>query len=396
MRVVVLSPNVPFPANRGGLADVWRRIQAISLLGHDVMLVAPIDSGLGAVSAEVDAVIDGVVKAKFYYSIRRGFWLTLLRLLRSFLVPWHASTRIPDANSFEKLIESVRAFRPEALWLDGPWLGVLGNCIASQLNVPILYRSHNIEFAYMRGQSKIAVKFRDRLALRLSCLGLETFEKKTMQQAAAVFDISVDDMKYWQANGIKNIFWLPPLPELSLNRQSSPNIEGDIVFIGNLGTPNNVRGVEWFVTEVLPLVRTRFPNVRCRIIGSNPTPFIMELLMKSMGVDATVNVPDPTPYLFGAKVLVNPVMSGSGVQVKMLDMLMTDASIVTATQGTRGLPPEFKGLFRIADDPNAFAQAVCEELVFPSVDIAARLAAREGFSVASVGRALEVVAQNKY
>jgi polysaccharide biosynthesis protein PslH len=59
------------------------------------------------------------------------------------------------------------------------------------------------------------------------------------------------------------------------------------------------------------------------------------LLAGATGVELCADVPDPTIYLFGAKVLVNPVMTGSGVQVKMLDMLMTDAPIVTASQGTR-------------------------------------------------------------
>jgi hypothetical protein len=74
---------------------------------------------------------------------------------------------------------------------------------------------------------------------------------------------------------------------------------------------------------------------------------------------------------------------------------MTEAPIVTASQGTRGLPPEFRQLFRIADDADAFANAVCEELSASTVDVPARAAAREVFSVAAVGRALEMVSQSK-
>ena len=340
-------------------------------------------------------MIDAGTEESFFFPIRRSFWRTLYRLSRLGSVPWHASTRVPDQRVFEQLIELLSSFQPDAIWLDGPWLGVLATRLARHFDIPLLYRSHNVEFEYMLGQSRTADDLRGRIALRVSCIGLQRFETKTMQQAIAAFDISVDDLQYWEASGMQHMHWLPPLPELAFKDKPTAAISGDIVFLGNLGTPNNVRGVEWLVTEVLPRVHARLPDVRCRIVGSNPTPFVSRLLAGATGVELCANVPDPTPYLFGARVLVNPVMTGSGVQVKMLDMLMTEAPIVTASQGTRGLPPEFRQLFRIADDADAFANAVCEELSASTVDVPARAAAREVFSVAAVGRALEMVSQSK-
>jgi hypothetical protein len=367
----------------------------MTALGHDVMLVAPIDGAVEALGADVDSAISAVVRAKFFYPIRRSLLLTIVRLARSFWVPWHVSARDPDTETFGRLYESIRIFKPDFIWLDGPWLGVVGERLSDKLELPWLYRSHNIESIYMRGQAKLAVRLRDRLALHLACIGLKRFETRAILRSVAVFDISVDDLQYWKGLGMRHVYWLPPLPELAFRDRPDTLIVSDLVFIGNLGTPNNVRGVEWLVTEVLPRVRTQLPNVICRIVGSNPTPFICQLLNVSSGVELCSNVPDTTPYLFGAKVLVNPVMSGSGVQVKMLDMLMTDAPIVTASQGVRGLPSEFNRLFRIADNADAFAQAVCEELLCSSVNIANRVDARKVFSVAAVGKALDTAVQKR-
>jgi hypothetical protein len=44
----------------------------------------------------------------------------------------------------------------------------------------------------------------------------------------------------------------------------------------------------------------------------------------------------------------------------------------------------------VADDADAFAQAICEELTESSVVLEARAAAREVFSVAAVGKVLEL------
>lgn len=396
MRIVVFAPDLPYPAHRGGRADIWRRILAFRQLGHEVMLVSLCEtSGPEAPTKDDFDYVDTVVNERFTFPIKRGLFITIRQLASSWHTPWHAATRIPNVDELKVLEANLQVFQPDFMWLDGPWFGVIGRSFAKSLGVPLLYRSHNIEFRYLQGQANAAIKIRDRLAWSLVCIGLKRFETNTLKQAIGVFDISVDDLRYWEGMGMQHMHWLPPLPELAFKDKPSDVISGDIVFLGNLGTPNNVRGVEWLVTEVLPRVQARLPGVRCRIVGSNPTPFVSRLLAGATGVELCANVPDPTPYLFGARVLVNPVMTGSGVQVKMLDMLMTDAPIVTASQGARGLPPEFRQLFRIADDADAFANAVCEELSASTVNVPARAAAREVFSVAAVGLALEMVSQSK-
>ncbi len=391
MNIVVFAPDIPYPPNRGGRADIWRRIEAFAQLGHQVMLVNAQESeGPNAPTAADLAYVDSIVSHRYSIPIKRGFLKTVKQLALSWLLPWHAATRVPTPVEKAALVSMMDKFPPDCLWLDGPLFSVVCNQLTKRYAVPILYRSHNIEHAYMRGQARAAVKLRDRLAWAITCVGLRRFETKTMRCASSIFDISVDDLQYWKSLGMQRIHWLPPLPELAFRGRPSNINPSDLLFIGNLGTPNNVRGVEWLLTEILPRVRAGLPNISCRVVGSNPTPFISQLLKTTQGVELCANVPDSLPYLFGAKVLVNPVMTGSGVQVKMLDMLMTDAPIVTALQGTRGLPADFKSLFRIADDADLFAQAVCEELAASSVDIPARIAAREVFSVAAVGQALAV------
>lgn len=392
MRIVVFSPDLPFPPNRGGKADIWRRILAFKGLGYQVMLVNMVEiSGPEAPSAADIEYTRNTVDSHFQFPIKRSIALTIRQLLGSFKTPWHAATRVPNSDEMRQLTKQIEYFKPDFLWMDGPWFGVICNIYSKTLGIPTLYRSHNIEHKYLLGQAKIAVKLRDRLAWTLVCLGLKSFEGKKIRSAAAVFDISVDDLAYWESAGVKNIHWLPPLPELAFRQVNPAPLHTDIVFLGNLGTPNNVRGVEWLITEVLPKIRARMSDVQLHIVGSNPTPFIKDLLATVNGVELCANVADPSVHLFGAKVLVNPVMSGSGVQVKMLDMLMTDAPIVTASQGTRGLPHEFRALFRVADDADSFANAICEELQNPTVDLVARAAAREVFSIGAVGRALEMV-----
>jgi hypothetical protein len=87
-------------------------------------------------------------------------------------------------------------------------------------------------------------------------------------------------------------------------------------------------------------------------------------------------------------VLVNPVRTGSGTHVKAIEMLMTSAPIVTATQGTCGMPEPLKRLFRVADSADGFAEQVFEALESPAEHGAERSGARRLFGVDGLAQAL--------
>ena len=179
-----------------------------------------------------------------------------------------------------------------------------------------------------------------------------------MLRAHTVFDISIDDMEYWRSLGVKGARWLPPLPETALAPMEVPPIPGDIVFSGNLRTPNNLLGLQWLMDEVMPRVWQEAPDARLHVVGSAPDQQMRSRIAAQPKLHASYDVPTVQPFVVGARVLVNPVFIGSGVQLKTLDMLSTDVPIVTRSQALRGLPPELKSMLRVADDAATFADAL--------------------------------------
>ena len=232
--------------------------------------------------------------------------------------------------------------------------------LQSQLRVPIVYRSHNVEHTYFRRQAQAASRPRDKITLLLASVGLRRYQRRLMDAAHVVFDISLDDMEYWTGLGVTNIHWLPPIAELALTEPPDERVTTDALFVGGLRTPNNVQGVRWLVHKVLPIVRKQKPDFVLGVVGAYPEPDLVTELLAVPNVVTYFDVPDVTPYQFGARVLVNPVAVGSGVQLKMLDMLMTDAPIVTRSQGLSGLPQSFRDCFNIADDESGFATAILQ------------------------------------
>ena len=93
-----------------------------------------------------------------------------------------------------------------------------------------------------------------------------------------------------------------------------------IVFSGNMSYEPNVHAVQWFVDESLPRVRSAVPGAMLRIVGSNPSRAVHELAQRD-GVEVTGYVDSMADALNRAAVAVAPMVSGSGIQNKILEAL---------------------------------------------------------------------------
>ena len=396
LRLVVVAQEFPYPPNHGGRADVWRRLRALKALDASLALVCwyedgsntPTESELAAVKAVVDTLV--VIPKK------GGAGRAMLRLCRIAMgTPSHAAARVLSPSDFQNAVGQLAAFNANAVLLDSPYGGVFASQFSKHLGVPMFYRSHNIEHKYFQGQAAAATGLRDQLAWRLACMHLHRFEKRMQQEAKISFDISADDLRFWQSQGLTNGVWLPPLPEAALDQSQAPTTAvaqaRELAFLGNLHAPNNVRGLVWFVEKVMPIVWRARPQTTFTIAGARPGDVVRQLASQHAGLELVENVADVPGFLAASRVLVNPVLTGSGVNVKTLDMLMTERPIVSTPQGVAGLTPEIQALCRVASSPEQFALQVLQTIDDATIDAAQRAACREQFSLEAVAAMLELM-----
>jgi len=395
LRLLVVAQEFPFPPNHGGRADVWRRLQVLRRLGCRIALVCWYDDVDGKRPTQTALeVVREVVDHLEALPIRRSFLMDLLRISRIVTgMPSHAASRVIAGVDSDRVMVGVRHFAPEAMLLDSLYGGAYALVVCNMFNVPMFYRAHNIEHRYFASQAAAAKRLRDKIAWHLACLHLERFEKQVLLSSAAYFDISSEDMVFWRERGVVHGHWLPPLSEVcvepSLGTISSLEPASDIGFLGNLNAPNNVRGVIWLVREIMPIVWESSPDTVLTVAGSRPNDEVRTLLASDARLRLLENIASAPGFLAGARVLVNPVLSGSGVNVKTLDMLMTNRPIVSTPQGVAGLVPELKSLCLVAEGPERFAQYILGQLETPAVDLPTRERGRRLFSADSVKVALD-------
>lgn len=371
MRLLIAAPDLPYPPNSGGRADVWRRLRVMASAGAEIFFIAWFDAHVDrAARAEAAHALSAHTVATRFFPIHRGVREALVRLTLLPRAPSHAASRRIETDAHDELLYALRAFDPNLVWIEGLWPAFTARRLARTLGIQYVYRSHNIEHRYMAGQAREVRHWRDSLALRVATVGVNSFELSVLRDARWVFDISQDDLVYWQRHNIRHNSLLLPFPGTQPRILGTPAREAsrDVVFFGNLHTPNNISGVEWLLREIRPIVQRARPTTRWTLAGSAPVPYIRDLTRTAGQVELLENVADPYALLNSARVLVNPVRTGSGLMIKTLDMLMTDAPIVTTPQGVAGLPSYARATFRVGITTGEFARAILEELAHPSVD----------------------------
>src|SRR5262249_10111146 len=88
-----------------------------------------------------------------------------------------------------------------------------------------------------------------------------------------------------------------------------PNPESripSVVFTGSMDWLPNEDAMQFFVRDVLPLIRAQEPDTHLTIVGRAPTPAVKRLA-EAAAIRVTGRVDDVRPYIEGASVYVVPL-----------------------------------------------------------------------------------------
>lgn len=140
--------------------------------------------------------------------------------------------------------------------------------------------------------------------------------------------------------------------------------ENVVAFSGNFSYHPNVSAVRFFRLEIWPLLKERWPNLTWRLVGKNP-----EGVRKYVRGDPRIQLSGPVDNaveaLASARLVVVPLLAGSGTRVKILEAWAAGRAVVSTTLGAEGLPASNGQHLLLADSAEAFVRAVSLLLEFP-------------------------------
>lgn len=130
----------------------------------------------------------------------------------------------------------------------------------------------------------------------------------------------------------------------------------DIVFVGGYSHTPNIDAVQYFATEVMPILRRQLPGVRFFAVGSNPPSEILALASEDIVI--TGYVKDLNPFLDLMRVSVAPLRYGAGIKGKIGTAMAVGLPTVATSLAAEGMSLTHGENILVADGAEGIADAV--------------------------------------
>jgi polysaccharide biosynthesis protein PslH len=235
------------------------------------------------------------------------------------------------------------------------------------LNIPSVLFQHNVESEIWRRHAATAVNPAKRMMYQMEFRKMLRYERAAVCKFQHVIAVSENDrslMTQWVDGNRVTV--IPTGVDLAQYRPASAEsyqLDASaplVTFIGAMDWEPNVDGVEYFCSEIWPLIKAEVPLARFRIVGRNPDRRVQKWASNSSdgSVEVTGRVPSVVEHLRQSAAVIVPLRIGGGTRLKIYEAMATAKAVVSTTIGAEGLDVHHGRDIMLADDARSFAQAV--------------------------------------
>lgn len=130
-----------------------------------------------------------------------------------------------------------------------------------------------------------------------------------------------------------------------------------LVYSGALSYYPNFDAMEFFISQILPLIQAERPNVKLIITGKRDETLINRLPANEQ-VFFSGYLDDIRPTVAGSWLSIAPLRLGGGTRLKILEAMAAGTPVVSTSKGAEGLEVTSGQDIFIADTPTDFATIV--------------------------------------
>jgi len=131
---------------------------------------------------------------------------------------------------------------------------------------------------------------------------------------------------------------LPNVVDIPPPSAANPTSPPTILMVGTFGYGPNREGANYFIDEALPTIQAAIPDVRLRLVGHCPEQYVGPWQNRK-GIEAAGFVDDLAKEYEGASVVIAPIFSGGGTQIKVLEGLAYGKGLVVSEFALAGFQP---------------------------------------------------------
>jgi len=292
----IVSFNIPYPADYGGVIDVFYKIKALKESGAEIILHC---FEYGRKSSDK---LNELCKEVHYYKRPKNFHYAFKNI--PFIVATRNSSRLKEnllKDNFPILFEGLHStlLLPEL----------------NSNNRRLVVRTHNIEHEYYEGLACAETKYFKKIFFNSESKKLKKYES-VLVNASHIAAISPADQQYFNSKYGHSTLIPAFHPYKTVDIKEG---HGEyVLFHGDLSVSDNVKSVLFLINDVFASL-----NIPFVIAGKNPDKKILEAakLLQNLKIIANPDDEEMNNLLSNAQINILTTYQNSGIKLKLLAAL---------------------------------------------------------------------------
>ena len=327
MRILVLCNKMPYPSNDGGTIATLNMIMGLAAQGNIVDVLAmqthkhnfPIEK----LSAELTQNIN-------WHSVWIDTEISIARLLKNLFF-----SRLPYNSKLRGLlINNYDIVQLEGLYLTS-YIKTIRECSKSIISL----RAHNVERQIWERLAETETNPVKKIYKSILCRRIGRLEKLTLSKIDLLVPITKNDAAQLPFKQERTYVAPTGIEPQKFVAYKEPADQKSVFYIGALDWEPNQEAVMWFVRNVWVGVHEQYPDWTFHIAGRNaPSRFAAELQNYPVVFDGQVQ--SAQEFIERHNIMIVPLLSGSGMRIKIIEAMAHSRCVVTTPVGAEGIDAE--------------------------------------------------------
>lgn len=354
LNILQISPQVPYPLDHGGRISIHGITNGLSKKGHNISLIS--------YSNESDNTLAKNYLKKIcnphILAVDTSNNITSAFKNLSSSVPYNISKFITfDLEQF--LRNFVKHQKIDLVHIDYLHMGWTLDIVKSISKVPVVLRQHDLHFRLMqrfyKNENNPLIKYFAYLQYKKFL----TYEPDLCEKFDKCIMITKSDEKELLGLNpkIKTQVISIGVEEKLLEMHNNDKIPFSMFHLGPLDWLPNKDGLEWFLAQIFPKVISKIPDAKLYIYSTGGDQLrIDKSLRKNIILEGYVD--NIWEEVKDKELLIVPLRIGSGIRVKIIEMLAAGKSIVTTDIGKEGIDAIDGKHLLVSNKPDEFADKI--------------------------------------
>ncbi|MCB0477503.1 MAG: glycosyltransferase family 4 protein [Crocinitomicaceae bacterium] len=355
MKILQLCNKPPFPSYDGGSIAMGNITSGLVNAGIDVkVLTVSTDKHPFKVSKFPPKIRKAVNPESVYIDVRLNIVdaFSCLVTRDSYNVSRFFS---PDFE--KKLITILDSENFDLVHLESIFMTPYLGTIKRHSKAKIVLRSHNLEYLIWERLSDTEGKKLKKLYLKHLAKNLKAYELDVINKVDAIASISSKDTDRFQELKckvpIRSIPFGICLTEIPYQEKTKAPKEVSFFHIGSMDWSPNQEGILWLIDKVIKKTNDSF---KIQLAGRNMPDWLLREESQKIAIHGEVD--SAYDFMNQYDVMVVPLLSASGIRVKIIEGMALGKTIISTSIGAEGIGYTDGENILIADTPKQFREKI--------------------------------------